>query len=127
MPIGRMVLGRITKVEQLPTGEKRFNYSTRQSLVVYGVGVVDRSKLEVGNEVTSIVMAVAEGKAFAQIKGSYIKIKVKGYKEKDQIQVGDHIISSLQKVTKEKISSSFVSKTGSKGLALIMNDKEKDI
>ena len=60
IPVGRLVLGRITKVDTQPNGEKRYHFSTRQSLVVYGVGAVDRSKLEVGNEVTSIVMAVAD-------------------------------------------------------------------
>ena len=52
-------------------------------------------------------MALAEGKAFAQIKGSYIKIKVKGYEQSSKLKVGDHIVSTLKKVTKEKISSSF--------------------
>ena len=79
MPIGRIVLGRISRTDEPANGDKRFHFSTRQSLVVYGVGVVDRSKLEVGTEVESIMMAFAEGKAFAQIKGSYIKIKVKGF------------------------------------------------
>ena len=80
MPIGRIVLGRIAKIDEPASGgDKRFHFSTRQSLVVYGVGVIDRSKLEVGSEVESIMMAFAEGKAFAQIKGTYIKIKVKGF------------------------------------------------
>ena len=52
-------------------------------------------------------MAVAEGKAFAQIKGTYIQIKVKGYDAKTKLKAGDHIVSSLKKVTKEKISSTF--------------------
>lgn len=42
MPVGRVVLGRITKVED-KGDDKRFQFSTRKSLVVYGVGVVDRS------------------------------------------------------------------------------------
>lgn len=110
MPLGRIVVGRISKTEESTNGDKRFDYSTRRTLVVYGVGNVDRKKLDVGGEVHSIVMAVAEGKAFAQIKGSYIKIKVKGYDSKDKLQAGDHIISTLKKVTKEKISSVFKSK-----------------
>jgi hypothetical protein len=85
MPLGRIVVGRISKTEESTNGDKRFDYSTRRTLVVYGVGNVDRKKLDVGGEVHSIVMAVAEGKAFAQIKGSYIKIKVKGYDSKDKL------------------------------------------
>lgn len=55
------------------------------------------------------MMAVAEGKAFAQIKGSYIKLKVKGFEE-TKLKVGDHVVASLKKVTKEKLSSSFLRK-----------------
>ena len=64
MPIGRLVVGRITKVDE-KTATKRFHFSTRRSLAVYGVGVVDRSKLSVGDNVEAIVLATAEGKAFA--------------------------------------------------------------
>mmetsp|Transcript_1273 Transcript_1273/g.1518 ORF Transcript_1273/g.1518 Transcript_1273/m.1518 type:complete len:562 (+) Transcript_1273:3654-5339(+) len=110
MPIGRLVVGRITKVGTQASGEKRFDFSIRPSLVVYGVGVVDRSKLQVDEEVESIVMAIADGKAFAQIKGSYIKIKVKG--DKMKVKVGDHVVSKLKKVTKEKISSEYLKKVG---------------
>jgi hypothetical protein len=53
-------------------------------------------------------MAIAEGKAFAQIKGSYIKIKVKEIPAK--LKVGEHVTVSLKKVTKEKISSVFLKK-----------------
>lgn len=55
-------------------------------------------------------MAIAEGKAFAQIKGTYIQIKVKGYDATQKLKVGDHVVSKLKKVTKEKISSDFVQK-----------------
>jgi len=53
-------------------------------------------------------MAIAEGKAFAQVKGTYIQIKVKGYDAKTKLKIGDHVVSNLKKVTKEKISSAFV-------------------
>lgn len=102
MPIGRIVIGRISKVDD-HNGQKRYHFTTRQSLVVYGVGVVDRSKLEVSKEVESVLMAFAEGKAFSQIKGSYIKIKVKNVPK--SLKIGDSILSKLTKVTKEKISS----------------------
>lgn len=108
-PLGRQVIGRISVVRE-PTegGPKRFDFSTRQSLTVYGVGVTDRSKLAVDDTVEAIVMAIAaEGKAFAQIKGSYIKMKVKEMPKK--IKVGDQVSATLKKVTKEKISSIFVS------------------
>lgn len=108
MPLGRIVIGRITKVDEAPNQQKRFHFSTRQSIAVYGVGVIERSKLQVGDEAEAIVMAVAEGKAFAQIKGSYIKIKVKEIPAK--LKAGDHLTVSLKKVTKEKISSTFLKK-----------------
>jgi hypothetical protein len=46
MPIGRLVVGRISKIEELSSGKKHFHFSTRQSLVVYGVGSVERNKLQ---------------------------------------------------------------------------------
>lgn len=115
MPQGRLVVGRITGVKEQPKGDKRFDFSLRKSLVVHGVGAIDRSKLEVDMEVEAIVMAVAEGKAFAQIKGSYHSIKVKGYSHK--IEVGEHVMTKLKKVTKEKISSLFVKRVTQSALA----------
>jgi hypothetical protein len=47
MPVGRMVIGRITKVDE-KDGVKRFNFSLRRSVVVYGVSAVDRSHLNIG-------------------------------------------------------------------------------
>jgi len=47
MPIGSIVVGRIARVHDQSNGDKKFDFSTRQSLVVFGVGVTDRSKLEV--------------------------------------------------------------------------------
>lgn len=44
-------------------------------------------------------MAIADGKVFAQVKGSYHKLKVKG-SEKVQLKVGDHVMAKLEKVTK---------------------------
>ena len=112
MPIGRVVLGRVSKVDE-HNGQKRFHFTTRKSLVVYGVGAVERSKLEVGSEVEAILMAFAENKAFAQIKGSYIKIKVKPVPK--SLKIGDQVVSKLTKVTKEKISSEFIGKSEGSG------------
>jgi len=47
MPPGRMVLGRIYKIDQDQGGKKRFNITLRKSLVVYGVNVVNRDSLAV--------------------------------------------------------------------------------
>lgn len=44
MPIGRLVLGRITRVEE-KDGNKRFHFSIRKTLVVFGTNAVDRSTL----------------------------------------------------------------------------------
>jgi hypothetical protein len=44
MPLGRMVLGRIYKVEEV-NGKKRFNVTLRKSLIVYGTNVVSRDSL----------------------------------------------------------------------------------
>lgn len=52
-------------------------------------------------------MAVADGKAFCQLKGTYIKLKVKGH-DKEILKPGDHVMSKLTKVTKEKISSEYI-------------------
>ncbi len=58
-------------------------------------------------------MAIAEGKAFCQIKGSYIKLKVKTQgKLPKNLKIGDHVISKITKITKEKISSLYISKAG---------------
>ena len=77
MAIGMMVLGRITKTEQDNT---RFHFSLRKSLVVYGVGQVDKTQLSEGQEISAIILAhAADNVAFGQIKGSYYKLKVKQY------------------------------------------------
>lgn len=92
---------------------------------MYGVGAIDRSKLELGSEVTSIVMAVAEGKAFCQVKGTYIKLKVKDLGQ-EVLKPGDHVISKLTKMNKQKISSKFVGKATSLGqLGSQMSEEEK--
>ncbi len=48
MPLGRLVLSRIVKVEE-KGGQKRFNLSLRKSLVVFGTNVVDKNALQVGS------------------------------------------------------------------------------
>src|SRR5690606_13028492 len=96
--------------------KKWYHFSIRKSLVVYGTNVVDRSALEVGNPVEAIILTIADGKAFAQLKGSYLKLKVKNFAE-DSIKEGDHVTAKLTKVTKQKITSEFVEKVKGTGLS----------
>jgi rRNA biogenesis protein RRP5 len=56
MAIGMLVIGRITKVEAEGT---RFSVSLRKSLVVHGVGQVDRKSMEPEQEHTCIILANA--------------------------------------------------------------------
>lgn len=44
MPIGRLVLARIVKVDE-KGDQKRFNLSLRKSLVVFGTNAVDKNSL----------------------------------------------------------------------------------
>lgn len=109
MPIGRLVLGRITRIDE-KADKKWYHFSLRKDLVVYGTNAIDRLTLEVGNSIEAIILTIADGKAFAQIKGSYLKLKVKNF-AKDEIKEGDHVTVKLTKVTKQKISSEYVEKT----------------
>lgn len=59
---------------------------------------------------------MTDDKAFAQIKGSYLKLKIKNFK-KDELHEGDHVNVKLTKVTKQKISSEFVEKVKGTGLS----------
>lgn len=123
MPVGRMVLARVYKVDDVQ-GKKRFNITLRKSLVVYGTSVVARDSLAEGTQVECIVIAVIEGgtKAFAQIKGSYLKVKVKEL-QAGTVTDGDNILVTLKKVTKQKITGLLVGKTPKAPL----DDKEKKI
>ncbi len=110
MPLGRMILCRIYKVDTI-SGKKRFNVTLRRSLVVYGVNVVKRETLAEGSQIECTVATMIEDntKAIAQIKGSYLKLKVKELKE-GQVKVGDNLIATLKKVTKQKITGIYVGK-----------------
>ena len=121
--MGRMVLARIYKVDDVQ-GKKRFNITLRKSLVVFGVNVVSRDSLTEGAQVPCTIAAVIEGgsKAFAQIKGSYLKVKVKQLKP-GQVTEGDNIIVKLLKVTKQKITGTLEGKTPKAPL----EDQEKKI
>lgn len=107
MPLGRVVMGRITTCEEKEGQDKRFNMTLRRSVVIHGCNAIDKNSLKEGQQVEAIVLAVAEGKQFCQIKGSFLKLKVKS---EEAIKVGDHIASKLTKVTKEKIVGELVGK-----------------
>lgn len=47
MPLGRLVLARVVKVEESHNG-KRFNVTLRRSLVVFGTNAVDKSTFQEG-------------------------------------------------------------------------------
>ena len=78
MPLSRIVLGRITKVED-KNEKKWFHFSMRKSIVTYGCNQLDRDNLKEGNVVECIILSIVDGKAFGQIKGTYLKIKVKDF------------------------------------------------
>ena len=105
-----MVLCRIYKVDDVQ-GKKRFNVTLRRSLVVYGTNVVDRDALTEGAQVECQIAAFIEDntKAIAQIKGSYLKVKVKELKP-GKVKEGDNVLVALKKVTKQKITGLFVAK-----------------
>jgi hypothetical protein len=80
----------------------------RKSLVVYGVGQVVRSELTTGQEVPAIILAhAADNVAFAQIKGSFYKLKVKEFPSSADKSTGILCQCKLTKVTKEKIVGEF--------------------
>ena len=79
MPIGRVVLCRITKASNNNT---RFDCSVRRSLIVFGVHQVQKKDLKPDLKLSCIILAAAsDGVAFAQVKGSYHKLKIKGTPE----------------------------------------------
>lgn len=105
MPIGRVVVARITKTEADNT---RFNCSLRRSLVVYGVHQINRSGLKPQSQVTALILALsADGVAFGQLKGSYHKMKIKQVPE--HASVGRLCQVELTKVTKDKLVGEFQS------------------
>jgi hypothetical protein len=58
MPIGRLVTGRITKC--IENGEDmRFNATLRKSLVMYGVGHINKNSLKAGQEYSALVLATS--------------------------------------------------------------------
>ena len=95
MPIGRQVVGRITKCIDLGE-EMRFNASLRKSLVLFGVHQVNRNSLKVDDMHTCFVLATSSDVVFAQLKGSYLKLKV--YGSPKSTTVGSLIEVKLTKV-----------------------------
>lgn len=110
MPLGRMVLCRIYKVDDVQ-GKKRFNVTLRKSLVVHGTNAIERDSLSEGAQIECQIATFIEDKtkAIAQIKGSYLKMKVKEIKA-GQVKEGDNVVATLKKVTKQKITGIFAAK-----------------
>jgi translation initiation factor IF-1 len=79
--------------------------------VVFGVNVIRRDTLKEGSQVEAKVEALIDDgvKMIAQIRGSYLKVKVKQCKA-GEISVGDNIAVNLLKVTKQKITGIFLGK-----------------
>lgn len=105
MPIGRQVAGRITKCMDLGE-DMRFNATCRKSLVLYGVGLLNRNQLKVGDKHTAFVLAVTNEFIFGQLNGSYLKLKIKGAPKK--AEVGSLLEVQLTKTEPENIKADFV-------------------
>ena len=112
--MGRMVLARIYKIDDV-NGTKRFNASCRQALVVYGVQSVSRDTLQEGAQIEAVILGKAgsDDKWFAQIKGSYLKVKVKNVpgNAAKHLKEGDTVIAALTSVTKQKIVAKYEGKS----------------
>jgi hypothetical protein len=104
LPIGVVVLARITKTEDNNT---KFNCSLRRSLLLYGVHHVKKNEIKPGMRYSCVVLATsADGVSFAQIKGSYYKLKVKD--TPPEITRSAIISVQISKVTPEKITGDFI-------------------
>lgn len=104
MPIGRVVLARVTKAFENNT---RFNCSLRKSLNVYGVHQVAKNDLKAQARISCLILAKsADGVAFGQVKGSYHKLKIKG--TPDEAKLGQLCLVELSKVSSEKITGQFI-------------------
>ena len=107
LPLGRQVCGRITRVMDTPEG-LRFNASLRRSLVTYGVHSVNKNTLKAGQQFAVFVLAVAQEQVFGQIKGSYLKVTVKGCPKGTAI--GSLVEVNLTKVFNVDIKAEYVGK-----------------
>lgn len=105
MPIGRLVTGRITKC--IENGEDmRFNATLRKSLVMYGVGHINKNSLKAGQEYSALVLATSNQVVFAQLKGSYLKVEASGCPK--NTEVGQMLKVKLEKVKVDSITAKFV-------------------
>jgi len=73
---------------------------------------VNKNSLKPGDLITALVLAVAKDSVFAQIKGSYLKLSVRG--APTTTQVGSLIETRLVKVTAEAIKADFIQISNSK-------------
>ena len=104
MPIGRVVLARITKVQD---NGARFDCSLRKSLIVYGVHQVQKKDLQPSTRINCLILATsADGVSFGQVKGSYHKLKIKGTPE--GASAGQLCLVELTKIEMSKITANFI-------------------
>ena len=110
MPLGRMGPCRIYKVDDIQ-GKKRFNVTLCKSLVVFGANAIQRDSMAKGFQIEYKIARFLDDKtkAIAQLKDSYLKIKVKELKAGHTSQ-GENVIATLKNVTKQKITGIFVGK-----------------
>ena len=102
-PKGRIALGRVTRVHP-ETG--RMDCSFRRSIVLYGVHSLRRSDLKPSSSVECLILATsADGVSFAQIKGTYLKLKLKG--TPNNARPGQLCNAVISKVEKDKIVADF--------------------
>lgn len=104
LPIGRVVLARITKTLENNT---KFNCSLRKSLVVYGVHLVAKSDMKPQARLPCLILATSsDGISFGQLKGSYHKLKIKGTPAAGT--AGQLCLVEIAKVAQDKIVGNFI-------------------
>lgn len=104
LPIGRVVLARITKSSENNT---RFDCSLRRSLIVYGVHQVTKAELKPQTRLPCLILATsADNVSFGQVKGSYHKLKIKDTPA--GAQPGQLCLVEISKATSEKIVANFI-------------------
>ena len=102
LPIGRVVLARITKAVN-----GRFDCSLRKSLIVYGVHQVSKNDLKPSTRIACLILATsADNVSFGQVKGSYHKLKIK--ETPSGATPGQLCMVEIAKATSDKIVSTFV-------------------
>ena len=105
MPVGRIVVGRITKVLESSEGDMRFNGSLRRSIVEHGCGQLQKNQLKANQEHPAQILAVSQDSCFCQLLGTYLKAKVKSVPKK--FQAGQLIQIKLVKIELDNIKAEY--------------------